>query len=239
MGTEKYYITNLGGSDQPVKSLYTYEGRHEQAVKRIDFNLLASPVIGRNPLRKTFAFMYGGEHRITVDINRTIVDFYEFYPQIDLDVYFNAPMSSETDNTLIEGLRPIIEGKSEPEAANIILRFVQTALEYQTDGEQFQYENYLFPEETLYYPYCDCEDRSFLYGYLVGSMLGLDVVGLEYPGHVATAVRFNGDVSGDTLLIDGGRYVICDPTFINANIGESMPKFKDVIPTVIEIQRLR
>ena len=43
----------------------------------------------------------------------------------------------------------------------------------------------------FYYPYCDCEDRSVLYSYLVRNLLKLDVVLLDYPNHIATAVCFN------------------------------------------------
>ena len=47
-------------------------------------------------------------------------------------------------------------------SVNRLLRFVQTAFEYKTDEDQFNTENYLFPLETLHYPYSDCEDRSAL-----------------------------------------------------------------------------
>ena len=81
------------------------------------------------------------------------------------------------------------------DAVNVLLRFVQTGFSYLTDSEQFGREKFMFPEETLSYPYSDCEDRSFLFAYLVSSLLGLDVIGLDYPGHVATAVKFSSPVS--------------------------------------------
>ena len=64
-------------------------------------------------------------------------------------------------------------------------------------------------------------------------MVGLDVVGLDYPGHVATAVRFNESVSGDSVNYNGKRYVISDPTYINASVGMAMPEFKSELPKVI------
>ena len=57
----------------------------------------------------------------------------------------------------------------------------------------------------------------------------------DYPGHVATAVHFATEVNGDQIIYDGKKYVICDPTFINANIGECMEKFKTIKPKVIRI----
>ena len=45
-----------------------------------------------------------------------------------------------------------------------------------------------------------------------------------HPGHLATAVGFNEDVAGDYLMVNGKKYVVCDPTYINARVGMTMPK---------------
>ena len=113
---------------------------------------------------------------------------------------------------------------------------MQNAFPYKTDDEQFGREKYFFPEETLFYPFSDCEDRSILFAYLVSNLLGLDVVGLEFPGHAATAVRFNSDVRGDFIDYRNEKYIICDPTYVNANYGECMPQFKTVIPRIVRIR---
>ena len=70
--------------------------------------------------------------------------------------------------------------------------------------------------------YSDCEDRSILFSSLVRDLLGLDVVLIYYPNHLATAVRFSSNVSGDYLEMDGKRYVLCDPTYVNAPVGVTM-----------------
>ncbi len=123
-------------------------------------------------------------------------------------------------------MRSSIAGKNKSAAANILLHFVQTAFEYATDDEQFGVERPLFADETLFYPYSDCEDRAILYSILVRELLGLDVVLLHYPNHLATAVCFDTEVPGDYLQVDGIRYIVCDPTYINADIGQAMPQFK-------------
>ena len=66
-------------------------------------------------------------------------------------------------------------------------------------------------------------------------LTGLKVVGLHYPGHMATAVRFEGEVKGDAVYHKGERYVVCDPTYLNADIGITMPQFKGIAPAVIPI----
>ena len=83
-----------------------------------------------------------------------------------------------------------------------MIDFVQRAFQYKVDDEQFGEERTLFANETLYYPYSDCEDRSLLYATLVRDLLGLDVVLLDYPEHIATAVKFNQDIDGDYMLIN-------------------------------------
>ena len=87
-----------------------------------------------------------------------------------------ALVSDEVASSILPPLQDAIQGKTETDAANILLNFVQTAFLYQTDHEQFGYEKPFFVEETFYYPYCDCEDRAVLYAYLVKELLGLDIV---------------------------------------------------------------
>jgi hypothetical protein len=145
-------------------------------------------------------------------------------------------MKREVEYEVLKQLKQILEGRSQAEAANILLRFVQTGFQYKTDAQQFGREKAFFPEETLYYPYCDCEDRSVLFSYLVRKLLKLEVLGLDYPGHVATAVRFQEEIPGDAISYDGKRYVICDPTYINADLGMAMPEFKDKKPQIIQVR---
>ncbi len=43
---------------------------------------------------------------------------------------------------------------------------------------------------------------------------------------IATAAHFKSDVKGDYLTLNNKKYIVCDPTYINANVGEAMPQFK-------------
>jgi len=88
-----------------------------------------------------------------------------------------------------------------------LINFVQTAFDYKTDGDQFGYEKPFFVDELFYYPYSDCEDRAVLYSYLVRTLMGLDVVLLEYPNHMATAVCFDENIDGDYVTV-GGKNIL-------------------------------
>jgi len=223
-------VTLLNGS------IFTYDDNHNHGNinQPIDFYIKDLPKIDYRTKSKVLSFDYQKKkYKIKVDFNQNIVDYFNLFPQTEVDVYFSAPMSTNSRNSLIRAFKPIIEGKTEAEAVNIILRFVQTAFEYATDQEQFATENFLFAEETLFYKYSDCEDRSILFAYLVREMIGLEVIGLDYPGHIATAIRFNSRIKGDAVDLAGKTYTICDPTYINANIGQCMPQFLSITPKPI------
>ena len=90
-----------------------------------------------------------------------------------------------------------------------------------------------FPDETLYYPYCDCEDRSILFTRLVRDLLGFKCVLVYYPGHLASAVAIPGDVKGDYIMVNGKRFMVCDPTYIGASVGNTMPDMDNAQAKVI------
>ena len=173
------------------------------------------------------------EAKVTVEMNKNLIDFFDSCPKSAQWTYYSSASISESlKNMLYPELRKAIAGKSQAEAANILLNFVQTGFDYATDQEQFGYERPLYPDETFFYPFCDCEDRSILFSCLMRELLGLDAVLLNYPGHLATAVCFTEDVAGNYLTFEGKKYVICDPTYIGAEIGRCMPDLVNVVPKI-------
>ena len=181
---------------------------------------LNSGVVSRQRTNKA------GNVSVSVNVSKSLMDFYASMPQCDYGVYAKAPVAGSLAQEVLGTLRPLLQGKSEVDAANLLLNFVLTGFKYATDEEQFGFEKPFFVEELFYYPACDCEDRSVLFGWLVRELLGLDVVYLDYPNHIATAVQFKGDVKGDFLTVDGKRYTVCDPTYIGASIGMTMPNLR-------------
>ena len=128
-------------------------------------------------------------------------------------------------------------GKSEAEAVGSLLNLVQTGLEYKFDKEVWGVEDRaFFAEETLFYPYCDCEDRAILLTRFVRDLLGLECVLIYYPGHMACAVHFSEPVDGDYYTYGEKDFTVCDPTYIGAPIGRQMPDFADKEATLIPIK---
>lgn len=229
LGGLTYYAVN---TNQPC-SFYMCEKDAPKAKNGLQMQLQQSPTFQGSTVRSTHQASNHGV-KVTVDVPKALIDFYKTYPQCDYSVYFNAPINNTVSSELLNALSPYIKGKSETEAANILINFVQTGFQYATDNEQFGYEKPFFVEELFYYPYCDCEDRSILYSYLVKKLLGLDVVLLDYPNHIATAVRFNENINGDYVMVNGQKYTVCDPTYIGANIGMTMPTYKNVSAKVLK-----
>jgi hypothetical protein len=228
-----YYLMRDIGSN-----IYTYDKDYPDANNLIDFSFESPLNLTRNVKQKTFSLNYHDKpYTFNFYVNQNLIDFYKDYPQADLSVYFDAPVSDETKESIVDNFQPIIENMSETEAAGFLLKFVQTSFNYQTDQQQFLKEKFFFPEEVFYYPYSDCEDRSILFAYLVKTLLNNKVIGIEYPGHVATAVHFNTEVEGDFIMYNGEKYVIADATFENAPVGMAMPEYRNTEGKIIEIDQ--
>ena len=233
----RYYAVRFDGKGQSLGQVYTYDGNYPGANKALNMQISHDIHIDGGAVRRNLSFNFEGKsYDIRVAYHNERIGFMETYPQLDLEWYFKGKVSAVASTNLQQQLSKYMKGMDEQTAVNFLLRFVQTALRYKTDQAQFGKENYLFPEETLHYPYSDCEDRSILFAWLVHSLLGMDVIGLDYPGHVATAVRLKSKVSGDTVMHNGKRYTVADPTYINASVGMAMPDFKADKPGIIKIR---
>jgi len=86
----------------------------------------------------------------------------------------------------------------------------------------------MFAQETLYYDSSDSEDRAVLFSYLIKELLGFNVLGIKYNDHTSTALYIPMD--GDDIKVNGKRFVIADPTYPNAIVGQSIPKYRTIKP---------
>ncbi len=234
-----YYAALEQDRGASLGRVFTYDKDYPGQTRNVDLRVDSLEFTKPAMLVRELHFEYGGKRYVLkVPVDRRAVEFFNVYPQTDLQWYFSAATTPETRAALAQEMRKIVAGMSEEAALNLMLRFVQTAFAYKTDEEQFGHEKYFFVEDTLFYPYSDCEDRAVMYAWLVREVLGGDVVGLSYPGHVATAVYLRGGKNGAaTVDYDGKRYVVADPTYIGADLGMAMPQFAGVRPQVIAIRQ--
>lgn len=217
-------------------SLHVYEKDYPDAKNIMQLEIVKELKITNEAAYRELSFEHNFmNYSVKVAYNPGVIDFYDQYPLTDLSVVFNAPPTQLAAQSLKESLSPYLEGKTKKQAVNFLLSFVQKGLSYQTDDQQFGREKPFYIEETLHYPYSDCEDRSVLFAYLVKELLGADIVGLDYPGHITTAIHFSEDFPGDYIEHEGKKYIICDPTYQNAEAGHAMDFYRDLQAKVISL----
>lgn len=221
-----YYYPLNGSSEEMQIADFAFPNERNLSLLVSDEPLLYRT---ESDLRKFYGEGYGTVASCSVNTN--LLAFFDNYPTSQLDdnpltrwaIYANTPLDSMIKDMLYPALAQAMDGRSYPEAADLLLDFVQTAFVYEYDDKVWGDDRAFFAEESLYYPYCDCEDRSILFSRLVRDLLGLDVILVYYPGHLATAVRFEEQIKGDYIQLGSEKYLVCDPTYIGASIGMTMP----------------
>jgi hypothetical protein len=227
-----YYALLSADRGKSLRTFSTYETNYPAPLQPLDLKQAATAFPQASPAEKNVAFEYQGRPvNLKFTYDRRLVQYMASFPQMDFEIYFSTQASPLAREPLLQALRGHLQGMREEDAVNFLLAFVQKAFAYKTDQDQFGYEKYFFVEEALHYPYSDCEDRSALFSWLVRELLGLKTVGLHYPGHMTTGVAIKA-TQGNWATVDwqGERYVIADPTYINAGIGMAMPSYAKLQP---------
>lgn len=182
--------------------------------------------------------------RVDVSENENTIKFCDEYPTSCIGdnfmtrwaMYANMPLSNCTKEQLYPQFTAFFDAVKRsfeedgtdmrnyaPACVDLICHWIQTAFVYEYDDKVWGGDRAFFADETLYYPYCDCEDRSILLTRMVRDLLGLKCALVYYPGHLATAIAVGEDVKGDFIRINGTKFLVCDPTYIGAPIGMTMP----------------
>jgi len=228
-----FYLITFGILPGNDGEIYSYEAVYPGPTRDISLKLEELPEIGKQSFDREYIFR---NQIITIEVNKSLVDFYNEYPDCDLDILFGAPLSTVAMNSLDTFFKPYFYGMAKTDIVELLLNFVQTAVDYQNDYEQFGRENYLFAEETLFYNNGDCEDRAILLAQLIDRYTGLETIGLDYSQniqHISLAVNLPETILGDYIELNDDRYYICDPTFIGAKCGMKMSSVKDEVPEII------
>lgn len=182
---------------------------------------------------------------IDVKVNKNLMSFYEKYPTSEVDdnfmtrwaMYANTPLNKDIKDQIYPSFVSYLKGKNTEEGVNHLLSLLQTGLEYGYDDDVWGQDRAFFAEETLFYPNCDCEDKSILFSRLVRDLYGLKVLLVYFPGHLLTAVHFNSDdVKGDYCMHNGEKFIFCDPTYRGAPIGRIYSEYEGKVPSVILLQ---
>lgn len=235
---EDFYIFSYSrlNSQNP---LYTFSNDFSAADSKMDLVIDHPMMVGYDYYRaKTlteWSSILGTE--IKVPINVPCIRFTLDYPQSDLLMYHESAVDPELQKTIFTQVKYKIlkESMNPVEAVSFVLGLVQKGFDYKTDYEMFGRSKPLFVEESFYYGANNCKDRVLVFSWLVRDLLGMDVAMFCYKGHVACGVVLPDDVTGDSYMYEGRRYVMCDPTYIGAPIGATMPKYREVEPQIVRL----
>lgn len=160
---------------------------------------------------------YNNDYHFKVRLNPQIIPLFNNYPTVDYGSQLNIPLSKETYESLIPLLRKNIKGMSVRNGVDYLLHFTRYAFLFEVDSRNFGGEKRMSPEQTLLYEQSDCEDRVALFFYLVKELYNLPMIVLVYPKHVTIAVQFD-KPRGKTIVYNGNRYSVCDPTPQNEDL---------------------
>ena len=221
--TAPYYLAE----DIPSASkIYTYRSGYNKSARPLDLRI-------SKPLRLSdgFSDVKLAKHSsvwecdMELSISSSLIRFYNDYPQLDAKVYATA-VPSDSFLNVFANIFQRASSRDNVSIINQLLSFLHLDFKYMVDQEQFGIEKPFFCEENFIYPYNDCEDRSILLSSLIRNLLGLRVVLLDYDDHMAIAVNLSENIKGDYLVVNNEKYYVCDPTYIGATVGMSIPKYK-------------
>ncbi len=232
IGSNKYYIFLPDGiSDSAISgAMIRTCTLPAEAAKGNKIDLVLGEL--KVPMKaKKFDITYG-DLRLTGELNENILAMLYRYPQMPMADYARSCPMPELRRDLVSQVQQQLGGMADNQDVETLLSFTQHAFEYATDQAFHGFEKPYFLEETLFYPLCDCEDRSIFFTYFVKYALGLDTQLISYPGHEAATVKLRKPVNGTYYRFGSENFYITDPTYIGASCGMVMPQFKNTAPEV-------
>ncbi|MFM7727946.1 MAG: hypothetical protein ACKO7B_14690, partial [Flavobacteriales bacterium] len=233
MNGVKYYLLD----NNSERSLYTYDGSHAGATKVFTMKQNRTAVFPEDLSRHTFEFLHAGKkYRIEMPYNVHRSAYYATIPQSELGFYFEDSGADDFAENCNEELRRWVDAfPTQREKVRFLYAMVCAGVPYATDQEQFGYEKFCIPEESLHYSHAACEDRTFLLNYLIRTFVGAPTIGLNYPGHVAMAVMLDDVRPSDARFnYKNQMLVFCAPTYIGADVGMMAEVYESQTPEVFE-----
>lgn len=241
LGDQRYYIYGYGNA--PSGGYRTYDNQFAYADRRLSLVMDGKMRVGLETDMEIARWSALLGEPLTVHMGVGNIALLQDYPLIQNVIYYRQRVPDGISKAVLPVLRRKIADMNESQAAGFLLDLVQHGFEYITDEAAFGRQKQLFVEESFFYGRNNCKDRVGVYSWLVRELLGLDVIFVRFEGnaasngisHIACAVAFKGQVAGDGYTYRGRRYVMCDPTYINAGVGRTMPCYKDSEAIVVTL----
>lgn len=215
-----YYIEPLEKKMtlQKGDKIYSYQKNFSLAKNNVNLYMKSLPQFGSTIIQRKINSPYS-DMNFPMRCVTGLVDFYNTYPDTEISIYLNTPLSHELKKSLDLALQPLkISGQSNNVKVEKLLKWFYYSFSYREDT----IEKVLFAEQSPLQKYTDCEDRAIFFARIAKEILNLDVVLFEFDKHIATGICFNNKQTGYSQLFKGKKYIICDPSSKECKVGYIM-----------------
>lgn len=212
------YLVEISSFQYPnfIKPLVTQRSSYYLNIngQPFDFSMPYLPLLKHPEIRKKrFDFTFDSRHyTIHGEIDMNMIYLMYMYPELTVADHCRISLSPSAYRSVILVLREYSKTFSEEEALSFLLSFTQQAFTYKTDMEAYQINNLTFTaEESLFYDYTDCEDRSVLFSILANEVLGKETILVDFEKHTGVGVKLDKQI-GKPILYNNAIYTYCEPT---------------------------
>ena len=240
--TNKIYgvpYVKIGGSDyyadRSIASfpITTYAPKHPGALGAIHLNIKKSLNFQGEIEIKKVAFSWDKKrYEFNLKYNPEVTRFLEEYPQTDPEIFFGAPFTQLSLESLYKQLNPILAGMKKEAGAAFLQQFVQKSFAYRPYNDLFGYDRFMFPEELLFKDESNDKGKALLFAWMISNLLNQKTALVEFPGFYSVAISLDQPMDGDNFVLKGRKYTIADPTFDDAPLGLLMKEYYQQKPFV-------
>lgn len=189
------------------------------------------------PMKARSFEVTGGDITLRGEVNENMMKMLYRYPQMPNGDFASSWVDAAMREDLVAQVRSQLQGLSDKEAINKLMRFFHYGFEYEVDQKTHGFEKPYFLEENFLYGQNDCEDRAIFFSYLVWNALGLPCQLIQYSNHESAAVAVNDQVKGYYYTLDGLNFYSADPTYIGSSIGQVQPDYRGASPKIDKLYK--
>lgn len=230
--------TNLNFTDMRTHGTrYVYNDEaYKELASPIDYTGVAPEINAKQKSTHLTWSFQGKIYHLKAIRNISFNEYLNDLPQFNLGPdYVKMNHSKEFQKSVLTPLDTYMaEMSSNMQKCNFLLKFVQSAFEYKTDGDQYGREKYNFPEETVTTAFSDCEDRTLLLAYLYKKLLGFESVMLHFEKekHVCLGVKIPNRSNAYSFKYKDEAYMVTEPTGIGFDVGETGIPLKNITEVI-------
>ena len=237
---QRFYIFEYGSAPEGYRPILRLDTTHRRPLSIEIGAGIDSP--HATPISLPLWSDYLGK-AVIVPISSARIELMRQYPTTEKVPFHRAEVPDAICDALLPMLAQQIATMSQLDAAEYLLGLVQHGFEFTSDSDLFGRHKQMTIEESLFYGRNNCKDRTLIFAWLIEELLGLSTVLIDYQvdpkiesvGHVACGVEFTQRTAGTFITYNGHRYVICDPSYVDAPVGQPMPRYSHWPMAVLEL----